>query len=239
MKWKQRAQEEIFNTFDWWDQDSLLWKITQERCDYIQACIERKYGKEALKQQEILDIGSGGGLICEDLAHRGATMYGIEPSQGALEIAREHTKQSGLGECISYMRGRAEALPYADGSFSVITCFDVLEHVQDLRATVREIARVLAAGGIFSFDTINRTMIARAVLIWYGEHFLSGGLTPGLHKYQDFIQPQELRTLLIECGLQVQQLTGFMPIGWRDGQLKMGPGRFMGVVYAGYATKPL
>lgn len=234
---RKRTQEEIFANFGWWDKGCFLGQMTGDRCDYIQSRIERVFGANALAQQEVLEVGSGGGLICEQLARRGATMVGIDPSQGALETARIHAQQNGLGQSIYYQQGYAEALPYADGSFSAIVCLDVLEHVHDLPATIREVARALAPGGVFVFDTINRTLIARAVLIWYGEHFPSGGLTPGIHSYKSFIKPVELRAELARSALQVRELTGFMPRGFVHGRFKMSPGWFKGVSYVGYATK--
>ena len=79
--------------------------------------------------------------------------------------------------------------------------------------------------------------LARALLIWYGENFPSGGLKPGIHNYQDFIKPIELRAVLTISGLQVRELRGFMPRGFSHGHVTMGPGWFMGVSYVGYATK--
>ncbi len=234
---RKRAQEEIFASFGWWDKGCFLGQMTGDRCDYIEASIAKVFGDGAIAQQDILEIGCGGGLICEDLAHRGATMIGIDPSPQALETARLHAQRRGLGHNIHYQEGAAEALPFADGSFSVIVCLDVLEHVRDLTATIHEVARVLAPGGIFVFDTINRTLLARIVLIWYGEHFPSGGLTPGLHDYHGFIKPVELRAALTEGELRVREMTGFMPRGWSKGIVKMGPGWFMGISYVGYATK--
>lgn len=234
---RKRSQREIFASLDWWDEGCFLGQMTGDRCDYIESCITRAYGQGALQQQEILEIGCGGGLICEQLARRKATMVGIDLSEGALAAARAHARQSGLGHIIHYEQASAEALPYADGSFSVIICLDVLEHVRDLKATIAEITRVLAPGGIFVFDTINRTLIARAVLIWYGEHFPSGGLTRGIHSYHDFIKPAELRAILAANELRVQDLTGFMPRGYVDGHFKMGPGWFIGISYVGYAIK--
>ena len=233
----KRAQEEIFASYDWWNKGCFLGQMTGDRCDYIEASIAKVFGKGALAQQDILEIGCGGGLICEDLARRGATIIGIDPSQGALEVARQHAQERGLGHAIYYQEGVAEALPYADGSFSAIVCLDVLEHVQDLAATIKEVARVLAPGGVFVFDTINRTLLARVALIWYGEHFPSGGLTPGLHNYHSFIKPGELRALVTASGLQAREMTGFMPHGFSNRHMKMGPGWFMGVSYVGYATK--
>jgi 2-polyprenyl-6-hydroxyphenyl methylase/3-demethylubiquinone-9 3-methyltransferase len=234
---RKRPQEEIFSSFGWWDKGCLLYQMTGDRCDYIESCLDTVFGKGALAQQQILEVGCGGGLICEQLAQRGAEMVGIDPSEGALAAARTHAQEQGLGHNIHYQQGYAESLPYADSSFSAIVCFDVLEHVRDLNATIKEITRVLAPGGVFVFDTINRTLIARALLIWYGENFPSGGLKPGIHNYHDFIKPIELQGLLTVNGLKVRELTGFMPRGFANGHFKMGPGWFKGVAYVGYATK--
>ncbi len=233
----KRSQQEIFDSFHWWDRGCFLGQITGDRCDYVESCITRVFGEGSLAQQEILEIGCGGGLVCEELAGRRVVMIGVDPSEGALAAARAHTEKSGQGHMIHYKQAPAEALPFADGSFSVIVCLDVLEHVQDLKATIAEIARVLAPGGVFVFDTINRTLIARAVLIWYGEHVPNGSLVRGIHNYDDFIKPGELRALLTASGLEFCEMKGFMPRGFSHGRLKMGPGWFMGVSYVGYATK--
>jgi 2-polyprenyl-6-hydroxyphenyl methylase/3-demethylubiquinone-9 3-methyltransferase len=234
---RKRSQEEIFSSFGWWDKECFLNQMTGDRCDYIESCLSRAFGEGAIGQLQVLEVGCGGGLICEELALRGAKMVGIDPSPGALDTARTHAQEQGLGQSIQYQQGYAESLPYEDGSFPAIVCFDVLEHVRDLAATIREIARVLAPGGAFVFDTINRTLIARAVLIWYGENFPSGGLKPGIHNYHDFIKPIELQNLLTANGLQVRELRGFMPRGLVNGRFKMGPGWFKSVAYVGYATK--
>lgn len=234
---RKRSQEEIFAAFGWWEKGCFLYQMTGDRCDYIESCVTRVFGANALAQQDILEIGCGGGLICEQLAQRKAIVVGIDPAPGALVAARNHTQQSGLGQNVYYQQGYAEDLPYADGSFSVIVCLDVLEHVRDLALTIREIARVLAPGGVFVFDTINRTLLARAVLIWYGENFPSGGLVPGIHSYHGFIKPIELERHLVRSDLQVQEMVGFIPCGFTNGHVKMGPGWFRGVSYVGYATK--
>src|SRR5437763_1191746 len=205
---RKRSQEEIFSSFGWWDKSCFLYQMTSDRCDYIESSITKALGKGSIAQLQILEVGCGGGLICEDLAQRGAEMVGIDPLQGALDTAAAHAQEQGLSQHIHYQQGYAESLPFADASFSAIVCFDVLEHVRDLKATIKEIARVLAPGGVFVFDTINRTLIARAVLIWYGENFPSGGLKPGIHNYHAFIKPVELQGLLMKNGLKVHELTG-------------------------------
>ncbi len=233
----KRSEEEIFQQYNWWDKGCLLFQITKERCDYIESRVNRVFGKNALRQQEVLEVGCGGGLIAYELAQREALIVGIDPSQNALEVAREKVRQSGLGQNAYFERSYAESLPYADGSFSVIVCLDTLEHVRDLSATIREIARVLAPGGIFIFDTINRTFASRLALIWVGERIPANGLTPGIHSYQKFIKPKELRNELVKNGLIVGEMTGFMPRGFKDGRVIMGTSWFMSVSYIGYAIK--
>lgn len=237
MLWRKQSQEDIFASFGWWDKGCFLGQMTGDRCDYIQSCLERARDRESLWQQPILEVGCGGGLICEELARRGANMTGVDPSLAALQTAREHAQQSGLAERITYKQGYAEALPYADASFQTVVCLDVLEHVRDLRATIAEITRVLTPGGVFVFDTINRTLWARIALIWYGEHFPSGGLRPGIHDYHAFIKPAELRAVLEANHLLIHEMTGFMPRGFVQGRFRMRPGWFMGVSYVGYASK--
>src|SRR5712691_7894693 len=95
---RKRPQEEIFGSYSWWDKSCFLYQMTSDRCDYIEACVNKVFGKGALAQQEIMEVGCGGGLICEDLARRQAIMVGIDPSQGALATARMHAQRSGLGQ---------------------------------------------------------------------------------------------------------------------------------------------
>src|SRR5438105_3983660 len=110
---RKRSQEEIFSSFGWWDKGCFLNQMTGDRCDYIEACITKALGSRSIAQQEILEVGCGGGLICEELAQRGAEMVGIDPSQGALDTATSHAEERGLGHHIHYQHGYAESLPFA------------------------------------------------------------------------------------------------------------------------------
>ncbi|MBA2679339.1 MAG: 3-demethylubiquinone-9 3-O-methyltransferase [Ktedonobacteraceae bacterium] len=233
----KQSQTEIFSAYGWREKSNLLNRLTIDRCNYIESRLERVLGKGSFGQQEVLEVGCGGGLICEELARRGLVVTGIDPSEAALEEARRYVQKNYLGANAYFEIGIAEALPYADGSFSVIICLDTLEHVRNLKACIQEIARVLAPGGVFIFDTINRTFLARLALIWIGEHFFqNNGLVPGLHDYSAFIKPRELQALVSENNLQVQELVGFMP-RIIEGRLTLGSGWFKGVSYVGYATK--
>jgi len=92
----KRPQEEIFSSFGWWDKGCFLNQMTGDRCDYIEFCITKTLGNRSLAQQQILEVGCGGGLICEQLAQRRADMVGIDPSQGALDTATSHSEEQGL-----------------------------------------------------------------------------------------------------------------------------------------------
>ncbi|GAC1358360.1 MAG: hypothetical protein NVS2B12_01440 [Ktedonobacteraceae bacterium] len=234
---RAQKQAEIFSDYGWHRSSNLLNRLTTERCDYIESCVKRVFGAGAFKQQEVLEVGCGGGLLCEELARRGLLVTGIDPSQASLAEARVYVQKSYLGAHAFFETGIAESLPYADGSFSVIVSLDTLEHVSDLALSIKEIARVLAPGGIFIFDTINRTFLARLALIWLGERFFQrNGLVPGLHDYRAFIKPRELQMLIAQHDLQVQELIGFMP-RIIEGRLTLGPGWLKSVSYVGYATK--
>jgi 2-polyprenyl-6-hydroxyphenyl methylase/3-demethylubiquinone-9 3-methyltransferase len=93
--------------------------------------------------------------MSEAYARHGARVTGVDPSSVSLAVARSHARESRLS--IRYEQGRGEAIPLPDASFDLVSCCDVLEHVDDLDAVIRQIARVLRPGGLFFFNTINRT----------------------------------------------------------------------------------
>jgi 2-polyprenyl-6-hydroxyphenyl methylase / 3-demethylubiquinone-9 3-methyltransferase len=96
----------------------------------------------------VLDIGCGGGLLAEEFARLGCAVMGVDPSEESLAAARTHAASQGLA--IGYQCARGEALPFADESFDIVYCCDVLEHVNAWRQVIAETARVLRPGGLFS-----------------------------------------------------------------------------------------
>lgn len=112
------------------------------------------------------EVGCGGGILCEEIARMGFATSGVDPSEQSLHTARNHAKVSGLN--IRYETGAGEQLPYADRFFNVLFCCDVLEHVRDLPKVIAEFSRVPKPGGVFCYDTINRTFLSWliAVEIW-------------------------------------------------------------------------
>jgi len=200
---------------------------------------------------EVLDLGCGGGLMSEAYARHGARVTGVDPSSVSLEVARAHARESGLS--IRYAPGRGEALPFPNASFDLVSCCDVLEHVDDLDAVIRQIARVLRPGGIFFFDTINRTWLSWLFVIEVFQEWLRL-VPPGTHDWNMFITPGELGVSLARARLALVDLTGLGPrldplglgrallhratgrMDHDDALALVGPTRFQSLLYMGWAT---
>lgn len=186
-------------------------------------------------ERRVLDLGCGGGFMCEALARRGARVTGVDPCRAALDAARVHGASERLET--DYREGRGEAIPLGDASVDVVVCVDVLEHVDDLPRVLSEVARVLRPGGVFLFDTVNRTWLARAALITLGEQVLR--LLPrGTHDPERFIAPGRLRALLEERRFSVGRFVGLAPTGLdRNLDLTFGRVPTRHVLYLGSAVR--
>jgi 2-polyprenyl-6-hydroxyphenyl methylase/3-demethylubiquinone-9 3-methyltransferase len=185
--------------------------------------------------RRVLDLGCAGGFMSEAIAREGAEVIGLDPAMPALEAAHAHAAARHLR--IAYQAARAEAIPLADASVDRVVCVDVFEHVDDVRRCCREIARVLKPGGLLLFDTINRTRIARWVVIGLYERVLR--MAPrGTHRMDKFIRPEELRHELEAAGLACGRFAGLGPIGFnwrREPVFARWP--ILAVNYLGIATR--
>ncbi|PSN15001.1 3-demethylubiquinone-9 3-O-methyltransferase [filamentous cyanobacterium CCT1] len=191
----------------WWDKTAAiapLNRLNPLRFKYFDRVVPHWRGLR------VLDVGCGGGFTCEFLAHQQAQVWGLDQSAHCIEAAQDHAAVGGLP--ITYSRGVAEALPFEAASFDVVVCVDVLEHVVNPQKAVAEIGRVLRPGGVFCFDTINRTLRSRLVMIWLLEMILRQ-IPVGIHDWKKFITPQELRAMLTEAGFGAVQIDGFNLFG--------------------------
>ncbi|TFL20136.1 bifunctional 2-polyprenyl-6-hydroxyphenol methylase/3-demethylubiquinol 3-O-methyltransferase UbiG [Jannaschia formosa] len=218
---------------DWWS-DDIRWvralrNMVPGRLSWFDGFIDWQ-GKE------VLDLGCAGGFLAEALDDRGARVTGIDPARDAIAAARAHAERE--GRKIRYDAGVGEALPYADASFDAVACVDVLEHVSDLRRTLREIARVLKPGGLFLYDTINRNPLSRLAVVTMAEDVLRL-LPKGTHDPAMFITPAELRAAMEAAGLRPGPETGLGPRGVnRRGDPVFGRLPSKAILYMGVATKP-
>ena len=137
----------------------------------------------------VLDVGCGGGILSEALAERGASVLGIDLAESALQAAEAHR----AGQVVEYRLEASEV-------FDVVTCMEMLEHVADPAAVLRDIHALLKPGGWAFFSTINRTLKARLGAVYAAEYLLR--LVPqGTHQYDWFIKPAELSRMATRAGL--------------------------------------
>lgn len=192
---------------EWWDESADIYALNQlnpARLAYFERVMTDWSGLR------VLDVGCGGGYTCEELAKKGAIATGIDQSHACIEAARSHALQMNLP--ITYQHGYAERLPFADHQFDGVVCVDVLEHVSDWQQTVREIFRVLKPGGIFCFDTINKTRRSRLIFITLLENILRK-IPQGIHDWNQFIPPDDLAGVLAQTGFTSVTLNGFDVFG--------------------------
>ncbi|AKS42074.1 bifunctional 2-polyprenyl-6-hydroxyphenol methylase/3-demethylubiquinol 3-O-methyltransferase UbiG [Wenzhouxiangella marina] len=154
----------------------------------------------------VVDIGCGGGLLCEGLAEKGARVTGLDAASKPLAVARLHRAESGLE--IDYRQGTAEELAEElPAEFDVVCCLEMLEHVPDPASTVAACAELARPGGELFFSTINRSPLAWAGAI-VGAEYLLGLLPRGTHRYDRLIRPSELAAACRQAGLEVLEITG-------------------------------
>lgn len=187
----------------WWDPTSdfkPLHDINPLRLDYI---AQRAHG---LPGRSALDVGCGGGILAEAMAAAGATVTGIDLSDKALAVAQLHRLESGVA--VDYQLVSAEALAAErPGSFDIVTCMEMLEHVPQPLSTVAACATLVKPGGLVVFSTINRNLKAYVFAVIGGEYLLR--LLPrGTHDYARFIKPSELSAFARRAGLEADDLTG-------------------------------
>jgi 2-polyprenyl-6-hydroxyphenyl methylase / 3-demethylubiquinone-9 3-methyltransferase len=193
----------------WWDETGyhqfLLTGANPARFGYFQSILQRR-GVDPMGLR-VLDLGSGGGYLAESFAEIGAQVTGIDPAGNSVREAVIHAEARDLS--IGYSVGAGERLPFPDGSFDVVTCCDVLEHLYNLDEVLAETARVLKPGGIYFYDTINRTPQSWLVMVQVAQEFPLTCIVPrGLHDWSMFLKPQELERHLAQVGIRSHQIVG-------------------------------
>jgi 2-polyprenyl-6-hydroxyphenyl methylase/3-demethylubiquinone-9 3-methyltransferase len=187
----------------WWDPDGEfrpLHQINPLRLDWIA-------GLAQLPNREVLDVGCGGGILAESMARRGAKVLGIDLSTKPLKVAQLHALEAAV-EHLAYREVAVEQLAVErPGSFDVVTCMEMLEHVPEPASVVKACAQLVKPGGRVFFSTLNRNPKSFLFAIVGAEHVL-GLLPKGTHEYARFIRPSELARFARDAGLEVDQFKG-------------------------------
>jgi 2-polyprenyl-6-hydroxyphenyl methylase/3-demethylubiquinone-9 3-methyltransferase len=186
----------------WWDPAGSfrpLHEINPLRLDWIDQRV-------ALPGKRVLDVGCGGGILSESMSARGADVLGIDLADKPLRVAQLHALETGAP--VRYRPVSAEELAReAAGSFDVVTCMEMLEHVPDPGSTVSACAALVRPRGWVFFSTINRN-VRSFVMAIIGAEYVLRLLPRGTHEYARFIRPSELARAARTSGLDVQELRG-------------------------------
>lgn len=200
---------------EWWDLDGKfkpLHMMNPVRLDYITRQIAAEFGRDLtkpapFKDLRILDIGCGGGLLCEPMARLGATIIGADAAERNISVAKVHAAQSGLD--IDYRFVTAEAMAAAGEQFDVVLNMEVIEHVADPLGFLTACRQLLKPGGIQICSTINRNPKSFGMAI-IGAEWVMRWLPKGTHEWAKFITPDELYSLIENAGLTPVDRKGFV-----------------------------
>ena len=207
---------------DWWDPNGKfkpLHMINPCRIDYINSQICAEYGRDTsidspFKGLKILDIGCGGGLLCEPMARLGADVIGVDAAARNIEVAKTHARESLL--TIDYRVSTAEQLAAQGEVFDIVLNMEVLEHVAEPKAYLMACGKLLRSGGLMVCSTINRNSKSFFFAI-IGAEYLMRWLPKGTHEWSKFVKPDELFDLIKMGGLEPVDKTGFIfnPVTWQ------------------------
>ena len=194
----------------WWDPEGPqkpLHALNPVRLGYVAS-------RAPLAGAKALDVGCGAGLLSEAMARAGAEVTAIDLAPDLVRVGRLHALEAGLK--VDYRVQSVEALASAEaGSYDVVTCMEMLEHVPDPGSILRACAQLLRPGGRLFVSTINRTPAAFALAI-VGAEYVARLLPAGTHRYSEFIRPSELAAWLRDAGLALEDVSGMMYEPWRN-----------------------
>lgn len=187
----------------WWDLESEfrpLHEINPLRLEWID-------GIAPLTGRRVLDVGCGGGILADSMARKGADVLGIDLAGKALKVAQLHALEAQT-QGVAYREVSVEALAAEHpGTFDVVTCMEMLEHVPQPASVVKACADLAKPGGWIFFSTIHRNAKAFLFAI-LGAEYVLGLLPRGTHEYQKMIRPSELAAHCRAAGLDLRQTRG-------------------------------
>ena len=219
---KKTANEQEVKKFsdmasEWWDPNgkfSPLHKFNPVRQEYLIDKISSHFSLNldknfSFSNLTLLDIGCGGGLLCEPFARLGAQVTGIDASKNNIEVAKVHAQKTNLQ--IQYLNKLPEEIK--NKKFDVILCMEVIEHVDNVNFFIESCSKLLNKNGIIFFATINRNPKSYLFAI-VGAEYVLRWLPIGTHDWKKFVKPQEMINYVSTQQLIHQETKGvtFNPI---------------------------
>jgi 2-polyprenyl-6-hydroxyphenyl methylase/3-demethylubiquinone-9 3-methyltransferase len=192
---------------DWWDPAGSmrpLHQINPLRIAWLRDLIIREFkispasDEPPLVGLSVLDIGCGAGLLAEPLSRLGASVTGLDPAPGNIEVARRHAIETGAE--LAYRAGTVEELAREGVVFDIVLAMEVVEHVRDVRRFVRTACGLVRPGGLFAASTLNRTLKSFALAI-VGAEYVLRWLPVDTHRWEQFVTPKELNEAFAGGGL--------------------------------------
>lgn len=207
---------------EWWNPQGPmrpLHQLNPVRLGYLRDVLVNRLpscsigAKQPLKGLSILDIGCGGGLLCEPLTRLGARMTGIDPGEATIAIAQAHAKKTGLE--IDYRCAHSDELAAKGEKFDAVLAMEVVEHVPDVAKFMSSACSLVRPGGLLVAATLNRTLKSYALAI-VGAEYVLGWLPRGTHDWKKFVTPAELSKTLNDAGLKEIERKGIVYNPLRD-----------------------
>ncbi len=226
---------------EWWDPEGKLkplHRLNPVRLEFLRDRLSAWAGRDIRSDRpfaglSVLDVGCGGGLLCEPLARLGATVTGIDAAADNIEIARAHATAMGLD--IDYRFAAAADLAQDGRRFDAVLNMEVVEHVADRDAFLADCAALVRPGGLMFLATLNRTPKAYLLAI-VGAEYVLRWLPRGTHEWRRFVRPSEMAASLRRAGMTMTELSGVAYDPLKD-QWRLAP-HDLDVNYMAVAAKP-
>ena len=196
---------------EWWNPEGKfkpLHKFNPIRISYIKeniiSSLKLKNKKKPLDKIKILDIGCGGGLLCEPMSRLGANVVGIDASKKNINVAQLHANRNNLD--IQYLCASPENLNF-NNKFDVVLNMEIIEHVENIDYFLKSSSKLLKKNGIMFIATLNKTLKSYLLAI-IGAEYILRWLPIGTHEWDKFVKPEDLTLILKKYDLKLSSLDG-------------------------------
>lgn len=200
----------------WWDENGPfkpLHRLNPARLSYIREQICDHFGRDTetmnpLEGLDILDVGCGGGIVCEPMARMGGTVTGLDADKNAIEIARDHAEQAGL-EITYHAQSTSGLLESNQKRYDIVLALEIVEHVDNVADFVAQCVALCKKDGLVIFSTLNRTVKSYALGVVAAEHILHW-VPKGTHDWKKFLRPYELATYIQDTEARPLNMKGLI-----------------------------